>query len=61
MNILSISNLSKSFTAKPLFQDVSFGIDKGQKMGLIAVNGAGKSTMFKILTGKELQDTGEVV
>jgi len=61
MNILSISNLSKSFTAKPLFQNVSFGIDKGQKLGLIAVNGAGKSTMFKILTGKELQDTGEVV
>ncbi len=61
MNILSISNLSKSFTAKPLFQDVSFGINKGEKMGLIAVNGAGKSTMFKILTGKELQDTGEVV
>ena len=61
MNLLSISQLSKSFTDKPLFTEVSFGIDKGQKMGLIAHNGAGKSTLFKILTGKEIQDGGEVV
>ncbi|MFT6747830.1 MAG: ATP-binding cassette subfamily F protein uup, partial [Glaciecola sp.] len=58
MNLLSVNNLSKSFADRTLFTDVSFGLDKGQKMGLIAENGAGKSTLFKILTGKEIQDEG---
>ncbi|MFT6715890.1 MAG: ATP-binding cassette subfamily F protein uup [Saprospiraceae bacterium] len=58
MNLLSVNNLSKSFADRTLFTDVSFGLDKGQKMGLIAENGAGKSTLFKILTNKEIQDEG---
>ncbi len=60
MNYLSVSELSKSFGEFKLFQDVSFGLDKGQKVGLVAKNGAGKSTLFKILTGKEIQDDGNV-
>jgi len=58
MNLLSVNNLSKGFADKTLFTDVSFGLDKGKKVGLIAENGAGKSTLFKILTGKEIQDEG---
>lgn len=60
MNYLSVSGLSKSFGEFKLFKDVSFGLAKGQKMGLVAKNGAGKSTLFSILRGKEIQDDGEV-
>lgn len=60
MNYLSVSELSKSFGEFKLFKDVSFGLDKGQKVGLVAKNGAGKSTLFKILMGKEIQDDGKV-
>ena len=60
MNYLSVSELSKSFGEFKLFRDVSFGLDKGQKVGLVAKNGAGKSTLFKILMGKEIQDECEI-
>lgn len=60
MNYLSVSGLSKSFGEFKLFKDVSFGLAKGQKMGLVAKNGAGKSTLFSILRGKEIQDDGDV-
>lgn len=58
MNLLSVNDLSKGFADKTLFTNVSFGLDKGQKVGLIAENGAGKSTMLKILMDKEIQDGG---
>ena len=61
MNYLSVSGLSKSFGEFKLFQGVSFGLEKGQKIGLVAKNGAGKSTLFKILMEKEIQDEGQVV
>jgi len=61
MNYLSVSGLSKSFGEFKLFQGVSFGLEKGQKIGLVAKNGAGKSTLFKILMEKEIQDEGRVV
>ncbi len=61
MNYLSVSDLSKSFGEFKLFKDVSFGLEKGQKVGLVAKNGAGKSTLFKILMEKEIQDDGQVV
>lgn len=61
MNILSVDSLAKSFADKQLFQNLSFGIDKGQKIGVIAENGAGKSTLFRIILGKDIQDAGKVV
>ena len=61
MNYLSVSGLSKSFGEFKLFKGVSFGLEKGQKIGLVAKNGAGKSTLFKILMEKDIQDDGKVV
>lgn len=61
MNYLSVNGISKSFGIKTLFDDVTFGIEKGDKTALIAANGSGKSTMLKILVGKESPDTGTIV
>ena len=60
MNILTASNLSKSYPTKDIFTHVSFKIEKGDKVGLIGINGAGKSTLFKILMGENEKDSGEV-
>jgi ATP-binding cassette subfamily F protein uup len=60
MNILSVENLSKSFGEKVLFDNISFGISKGEKIALIAKNGTGKTTLMKILAGKEIPDSGNV-
>lgn len=61
MNYLSIEKISKTYGLKTLFTDISLGIDKGQKVGLVAKNGMGKSTLLKIIAGKEVPDKGEVV
>ena len=61
MTYLSTENLSKQFGLKPLFQNLTFGISKGDKTALIAQNGTGKSTLLKILAGKETADAGEVM
>lgn len=61
MNYLSIENLSHSFGEKKLFENISFGLDKGQKVALIAKNGSGKSTLMKTLTGKIVPDNGKCV
>ena len=58
--LLTIENLSKSYGDKLLFDDISFGINAGQKTALIARNGYGKSTLLNILTGATLQDSGKV-
>ena len=58
--LLTVENLTKSFGDKLLFEDISFGINAGQKTALIARNGYGKSTLLNIITGKELQDSGKV-
>ncbi|MCB1214117.1 MAG: ABC-F family ATP-binding cassette domain-containing protein [Deltaproteobacteria bacterium] len=58
--ILSISNLSKSYNARTLFNNISFGIESGERVALIGPNGAGKSTLLSILIGQEDPDTGEV-
>ena len=59
--ILDIQNLTKSFGAHLLFNDISFSIAEGQKVGLIARNGTGKSTLLSILTGVEGYDSGKII
>ena len=62
MNVyLDVQHLSKSFGALTLFSDISFSIGEGQKVGLIARNGTGKSTLLSILAGKEGYDAGSIV
>ena len=58
---LDVQHLSKSFGALQLFEDISFSIGEGQKVGLIAKNGTGKSTLLSILCGKEGYDVGDIV
>lgn len=60
MNYLSVDNISKAFGDKLLFENISFGIEKGEKIALVAANGTGKSTMMRILVGKEESDEGTV-
>ena len=60
MNYLSVDGISKSYGIKVLFDQVTFGIEKGDKTALIATNGSGKSTLLKILVGKESPDTGSI-
>ena len=58
---LDVQHLSKSFGALQLFEDISFSIGEGQRVGLIAKNGTGKSTLLSILAGKEGYDSGEII
>ncbi len=58
---LDVQNLTKSFGALVLFENISFSIAEGQKVGLIAKNGTGKSTLLSILSGKEGRDSGEII
>lgn len=61
MNYLSVENISKSFGARTLFEGVSFGINKDQKIAFVAKNGTGKSTILSIINGLDFPDTGQVV
>ena len=61
MNYLTVNNLSKTVGEKLLFQNITFGLEKGQKSALIAHNGTGKSTLLNIIAGLDSPDSGEVV
>ncbi len=61
MNYLSVENISKSFGEIPILKDISFGINKEQKIAFIAKNGTGKTTLLNIIAGKESLDSGQVV
>lgn len=61
MNYLSAENISKSFGVRTLFSGLTFGINQGEKVAFVAKNGTGKSTLMKILAGKDTPDTGSVV
>lgn len=60
-NYLSVDGISKSYGDAPLFEGLSFGLQKGEKTALVAANGTGKTTIMRILTGKEETDKGKVV
>ena len=60
MAILTVSNLSKTFIERVLFENVSFHLEKGDKVGLIGANGVGKTTLFKIITGQESPTGGGI-
>jgi len=60
MHLLSVEHISKSYGEKVLFEDVNFGVEEGQKIGIIGVNGTGKSTLLKVIAGIEPADEGKV-
>ena len=61
VSYLQVQNLTRSVGDKTLFRDLCFSIGEGQKVGLIAKNGTGKSTLLNILGGKDQADEGQVV
>lgn len=61
MNYLSVENISKSFGDRVLFEDISFGINKDQKIGFVAKNGTGKTTLLKIIAGDDTPDQGNII
>lgn len=61
MNYLSVENISKSFGERTLFENISFGINKDQKIAFIAKNGSGKTCIMKIINGEDEPDSGQVV
>lgn len=60
MNYLSVENISKSFGLRTLFEGISFGINEGQKIGFVAKNGTGKTSLLRIISGNDNPDTGLV-
>jgi ABC transport system ATP-binding/permease protein len=61
MNIVSAESISKTHGLKLLFKDVSFGIEEGEKVGVIGANGSGKTTLLNIMSGNESADSGRVI
>ena len=61
MNILSLENITHSYTERKLFDNTSFYLHEGEKVGVIGINGTGKSTLLKIMAGLEVPDEGEVI
>ena len=60
MNYLSVERLTKSFDEKQLFEEITFGLEQGQKVALVGVNGCGKSTLLKVIAGLLYPNSGEV-
>ncbi len=60
MNLLSVENVSKSYGLRVLFEGITFGLSQGDKVALVARNGAGKSSLLRIISGKDVPDTGIV-
>lgn len=61
MNYLSVENISKSYGERILFEDISFGINKDQKIAFVAKNGSGKTSILNIIAGLDIPDSGQVI
>ena len=61
MNLISLENITKSYGDKELYNNINLGINEGQKIGFIGINGTGKSTLLKIIAGIEKADSGNVI
>ena len=61
MNILSLENVSKNYGIKPLFENVTIGLEDNDKIGIIGANGSGKTTFLRVIAGTETPDTGRIV
>jgi ATP-binding cassette subfamily F protein uup len=61
MNILSLENVSKNYGIRPLFENVTIGLEDSDKIGIIGANGSGKTTLLRVVAGREAPDTGRVV
>ena len=61
MNLINVEHISKVFGGKTVFQDASFGVSEGEKIGIIGINGTGKSTLLKMIAGEEEPDFGQII
>ena len=61
MNLINIEHISKIYGEKVIFDDASFGVQQGDKIGIVGINGTGKSTLLKVVAGEEVPDDGQVV
>ena len=61
MNIINIEHISKIFGEKVIFEDASFGIQQGDKIGIVGINGTGKSTVLRMIAGEEEPDQGQII
>lgn len=61
MNIINIEHISKIYGDKVIFEDASFGVHQGDKIGIIGINGTGKSTLLKMVAQAEEPDAGQII
>ena len=61
MNIINIEHIGKIYGEKVIFKDASFGVQQGDKIGIVGINGTGKSTLLKMIAGEEVPDEGQIV
>ena len=61
MNLINIENVTKSYTERKLFEDASFSLQEGEKVGIIGINGTGKTTLLKMIMGTEEPEEGNAL